>query len=237
MAGGDVVTHVGFGENNVPVSSLLTIRDRQAAPTGALNFTGRHLICGIGGPLTNRAGVVVGVVTSESTALPIQRAVPLVELARENVAVGRMHTTRQIAELENHLYGSVLFLSETPSLNARVRPLETWHWLSEQVFTTPFSFTGPMGRYEVEVLLEGRVANTYGVEVRPTITIEFNLYPGSVAASGGGSALPAILMVTGLAAGGATIAGITLQGGGNGDPPPPPITTGSITITWQDPNR
>ena len=231
---GDVVTRLGYGDGLTPVSSPVTIRGWPNAPTGSLRFTGRPLSCGLGGPVLNQAGMVVGVVEGETTAIPIQRAVPFVEQARENVIAGRVLSVRGVAEREKHLYGSVLFLSETSTLSARVTPLETWQWISPQGGTTPFSFSGPMGRYEVSVLLDGIVDNTTVVEVRPTVTIRFSLVVGAPGRRGGIS-LPAILLVTGLAGGGVGAAALLSPGGGEVVAPSP--QTGGITIAWRDPNR
>jgi hypothetical protein len=132
--------------------------------------------------------------------------------ARSNIESGSLTALRAVASEENHLYGSVMIQSTLTNARARVGPLEEWHW--PEIATTglvPFTYTGPVGRYELEVQGEGAPAHHAEFTIDPGVLKEVN-EPQIVAQGGGKFPWPIAL----LGAAGAVVAGVLLIPPGDG---------------------
>ena len=185
---------------------------------------------GQGGPLIDNTGAVVGLATGPTTALPIAAAESILDEARRNVVANQMLVPRLVAVRENHLFGRVELQSPEPGASVVITPLETWHWPEAGVTAElPTRFTGPMGRYQVNLMLAGEIQRQIEMSVLPGQLGEL-----AVALSGGGSG-KMIGILGGVGAAGA-LAVLVLGGGGDDLPPPgPPTSTGSITIVFPNP--
>ncbi|MHC4067803.1 MAG: hypothetical protein ACYSUI_25315, partial [Planctomycetota bacterium] len=152
-----------------------------------------------------------------------------------------------VAQRENHSYGSVELESELFAARARVTPMEPWHWQDlGQEASLPMTFAGPIGRYEVELLSGGEVQRSITVTLRSGVSQQVALAPQVVAdqpdvertpaeetqiARRGGGGFPAAAVVVGLLAVGGGVAFLASQSGGDGDGNgTPPPTTGGIRI-------
>lgn len=230
VAVGDLMSAWGFDDSMHASESPVSITSREGPLPHALYITDLGSGCRVGGPLVDRSQLAVGIVARQDAAIPTATALGLLATARQNVTTGKLLTVGDIAGTERHLYGSALLHADVPGSLVRVLPLESWHWpsLSEER-NLPFTFNGPMGRYEVEFLSQRGVQNQSSFEIRPGAAIQIRLFPGAVA-GGGGKKLPWVLGVLGAAGAGTAV--LISGGGGQTEPPPPPPTTGSITVTF-----
>ena len=208
----------------------------------------------LGAPVINRDGEIVGVANGGAGMVRASTVQAMDVEARRNVASGNLDTPLQVAMAEQHAYGSFAIRSDLAGAVARIRPLENWHWpeLAEGN-TLPITFAGPMGRYEVELLMNGAVQSATTVTIQPGVANQLLLTPTVVAGgpqpqpvdageqigaqTGGGGGFPVAVVLLGLAAagGGAFLlmpkdtgpvngGGLPPTNGGNG------ITTGTIVI-------
>ncbi len=203
----------------------------------------------LGAPVINRDGEIVGVANGGAGAVRASTVRTMDVEARRNVASGNLLTLLQVARAEQHAYGSLVFQSNLARAVARIRPIENWHWpeLAEGN-TLPMTFVGPMGRYEVELLMNGAVQSTTTVTIQPGVANQLLLTPtvvaggpqpqpvdpdGQIAAPQGGGGFPVAVVLLGLVAagGGAFLLmpkdaepGPGGGGGGTG------VTTGTIVI-------
>jgi hypothetical protein len=141
---------------------------------------------------------------SALNAVPTDHLTTSLVEARRNVQDDRITALRAVASQENHLFGSVMIQSSLSNARARVNPLEEWQWPETAVSDlAPFTFTGPQGRYRLE--LEGEGVPTHEVEftIDPGMLKEVN-EPQIVASSGGKFPWPIAL----LGAAGAAVAGV-----------------------------
>jgi hypothetical protein len=228
-----------------------------AEATGrADNVAGRTLLSqalaeGVDGSgVINRDGELVAIAAGGPAIRPVSQVGGLVTQARRNVGVAAISSVADVAQRENHSYGSVELESELFAARARVTPMEPWHWQDlGQEASLPMTFAGPIGRYEVELLSGGEVQRSITVTLRSGVSQQVALAPQVVAdqpdvertpaeetqiARRGGGGFPAAAVVVGLLAVGGGVAFLASQsgggddGGGNGTPPPP--TTGGIRI-------
>ncbi len=181
-----------------------------------------------GGPLIDNSGSVVGLGTGSATALRVATARAILDQARRNLVAGALLDPQQVAMRENHLYGRVDLRSSIQGATASVTPMELWQWAATaRTDSLPFVFTGPMGRYSVDLMLAGELQQRTEMQVQPGQLIALSL-----ALPGGGSG-KTIGIVGGLGAAG-LLTFLVLGGGQPPCPTPPcngpPPTTGSITI-------
>jgi hypothetical protein len=250
---------VGYSACSAGAASVrLRIDGWDNRPAGSLRFTASLRPSEHGAPLVDQAGALLGVVDFDrSVAAPFTKVQTALDDARSNVTAQRLRGVDDVARTENHLYGSFTVRTDTAGASVRVTPLESWQWNGlARVGPLPLTFTGPMGRYQVELMIGGaaRASRTVlvtasGAEqitlnppapvaqaptpARPTPTAPAPPQPQPVAKKGGGSAVVPIVLL-GLAGGGAVAyfvsKGSSSGGGGGGGTP-----TGSISLSVPNP--
>ncbi len=191
-----------------------------------------------GGPLIDQSGSVVGLTLGGHMALPVDAALVSLDEARGNIRAQRLMSLLAVAEAENHRYGAVSISSDLDGSVVRITPLETWHWSDAGGGgTLPLSFSGPMGRYRIRLLLGTQVRRTEEFTLNPAVTETLQLIsrmaaemPGETqAAVRTGGRFPwlpvGIVGALGAGVGGACLAGIIC-----GEPLPPPTDEGWIAI-------
>jgi hypothetical protein len=194
-----------------------------------------------GGPVIDQSGRVVGLGTGALTAVVAERADDQVETANANVQRGALLTPEEVARQERHLYGSIRVSSDVTGVIARITPIDSWLWAgAAQMGTLPLTFTGPMGRYRVEVLSQGEVQRAMEFSVQPELAgqLQIPVAAAMAEAEEGGGGFPIAIVLGGVAAAGAAVALMAAGGGGDGGgggggtptPPPPGSDPGSITI-------
>jgi hypothetical protein len=190
------------------------------------------------GPLISSDGAVVGVVAGARSAVPLASVRAVVDSARRQVAApaAQKLTVAQVALQANHAYGAMAITADVTGVTARVTPLETWQW-PEVAWSgaLPHTFTGPMGRYQLEVTAPGQAARrlTFTIQAGqagrfPVTAAQVAGGPGPQVQPGkkkGGFPLPILL----IGAGGAGAAAFLLLGG-KSPPNPPAQTTGNLII-------
>jgi len=232
---GQLVRAWGYRNGGGSVGFRLSVAARQEGPGRHILLTGPVALCSIGGPLINADGFVIGIVGGSDHAIPISEARPAITEARSNISSGRLMSVAEVAQREHHLFGSVVLRADQLNTSARVGPLETWQWPgTAHEAELPFTFLGPMGRYEIELLASGGLLNRTTIEVKPGVAIQVTLFPGAAAAGGGSSSkLPWVLSVLGAA--GAGTAAVVISGGGDGGGGPSkccgPTGTGTIEVS------
>lgn len=201
-----------------------------------------------GSAVISRDGQLVAIAAGGAAIRPVSQVGGLVTQARRNVSVASLLSVTDVAQRENHSYGSVELESEQFAARARVTPMESWQWEGlAQESSLPMTFAGPIGRYQVELLSGGQVQRSITVTLRGGVTQQVALAPQVVAgqpdvegppaeetqiARRGGGGFPAAAVVVGLLVAGGGAAFLISQSGGDGDGngTPPPPTTGGIRI-------
>lgn len=122
----------------------------------------------VGAPLIASGGGIVAVAANPRDAVMGPVAAALIEQARRNTKQNAVMTAAEVARRENHAFGALRIRAQYAGNSVRVRPLETWHMPEDgRAGTLPFTFRGPMGRYEIQLVVEGEVRETRTVEVVP----------------------------------------------------------------------
>lgn len=252
---------VGFPScQGVPSTTRLRIASWQDRPTGLLRHTGNIGEASLGAALIDRTGALVGIVTGDrTTATPFTRVQTALIDARDAAFARRLQAPADVARAENHLYGAFLARSDVAGATARVSPLESWQWAGlRREGAVPLTFAGPMGRYQVDLLVGGAVRTSTTVTITPGVLSQVTLgQPTPVAATptpqqaapapappqpqpqakrgGGGAVVPLVLLLAG--GGGAAAYFLTKKkadstgtggGGGGGG-------TGSISVNVPNP--
>ncbi len=198
-------------------------------PGGMLHLADSLSFGDQGGPLVDQLGSVVGFSTGGFTAMPADVAQSSLEEARSNIRAQRLMSLLEVAEAENHRYGAVSISSDLNGSIVRITPLESWHWQDAAGGgALPLSFSGPMGRYRVQMLLGSQVRRTEEFTLNPAVTETLRMIsqvavetPGEEQTSvrdGGGGFPVAIVALIGLAGAGAAV-GLLAGGGGGGTEP------------------
>jgi hypothetical protein len=215
--------HPDCGEPSPARTRITTWEDR---PRGLLELADGPPALEQGGPLIDQVGAVVGLGAQRGTAVPGRRAVGLLGDARRNLQAAVLLAVSDVARRERHLYGAVALESPLSNAVARVSPLESWHWPEvARTDSLPFTFSGPAGRYQVELLIGGEVRDSTEVTVQPGSADQVALAPPR-----GG--IPIAVPVLGAIAGvGALVALLAGGGGGPGGTVNGP-STGGITFTF-----
>ncbi|UCG88095.1 MAG: trypsin-like peptidase domain-containing protein, partial [Gemmatimonadota bacterium] len=185
-----------------------------------------------GGPIVNRAGEVLGLTTGPLSAIPAHRWTDVVNAARRNVVTRSLESLHEVARRENHLYGSVAIQSSLTDAIAQITPLESWHWPGLALWgTTPLTFSGPLGRYALELHSGDPPPYRTEFEIDPGLFKEI-AEPQVIVSDGGGFPVP--IAIAGAVGAGAVVALIALGGGDDGggtEPTPTPTgTEGWITV-------
>jgi hypothetical protein len=194
-----------------------------------------------GGPLIDQGGRIVGLGVGPLTAAVSGRADRQVETASANVLSGALLAPEVVARQERHLYGSIRVASDASGVVARITPIDSWLWSeTAQMGTLPLTFTGPMGRYRVEVLRQGQVQRSMEFAVQPDVVGQLQVPVTAVAeAEDGGGGFPIAIVLGGVAAAGVAVALLAGGGGDEGGTPTstPTPTDGPGSITISVPNR
>ena len=212
------------------------VNEWQQRPLGNLRLS-ETIAQGVPGtPLVDYQGRLTGIWTGATDAIAAPNAATLLATARTNITAQQTLALVDVARRENHLYGSIQITSDVPTARVVVTQLEAWHW--RDLTTTgaaPMTFSGPMGRYRVEVSSTGLPTRTQDIVVRAGETVRANVALRTVA--GGGA--PAASARRGppkwvwIAGGGVAVAAIALGGGGGGGGGGTP--TGGIIISVPNP--
>jgi hypothetical protein len=121
-----------------------------------------------GAPFLTSDGRIAAVAARARTAVLAARAADLIDEARRAVEQDALMLPAQVGRRENHAYGLLRISSGFAGSVVRVFPLENWHLPSDgRASATPFRFKGPMGRYKVELVVDGVVTETLTVEIVP----------------------------------------------------------------------
>jgi hypothetical protein len=197
---------------------------------GALRLSEPHAAGEEGAPLINAQGTLIGVGGRGATATLSARVTALLNTARQNVVANQLATIDQIARRESHAFGSALIRSDVTGAQARVTPLDRQWPETARTDALPMTFSGPMGRYQAELLVDGSVRATSTITVQPGQSTPITLNPtavteqaqqqdpaqipaGQVRGGGGGFPWPVLLIV---GAGGGAAAYFLTKGGGDG---------------------
>jgi len=215
-------------------------------PAGRLRLSDSLAYGDQGGPLVDQVGSVVGLTTGGFTAVPADRAMASIDEARGSIRSLRLLSLLEVAETERHRYGAVSISSDLNGSIVRIMPLESWHWQDAGGGgPLPFTFSGPMGRYRLQMLLGSQVRRTEEFTLNPAVTEILALLgqiavdtPGEeqVSVRTGGKKFPWPIALIGLAGAGAAVGLLAGGGGGETTPTPTPtptptVTTGGIIIT------
>ncbi len=239
---GDFVWVVG--QPNCQNTQTRRTQIADAPSSGPLRLSQTFGLGQLGAPVINRDGAIVGLASGGSSAIRATDVASITNQARRNLAGGSLLTAVQVAQAEQHLYGSVALRSNMTNATARISPLEDWHWpeLAQQS-TLPFTFSGPQGRYRIQLVASGAVQNSTtmtiegGVFNRQLLTpsilaqqetpVEEPQPPGAqISQQGGGGGSGAIIAVVALLAGGGAAAAFLLKPKGE-DGPNGPVNGGS----------
>jgi len=233
---GDSLTVAGGPENNQYVWALgypncgtATVAASRVTgrPSGGLRLSDSLAFGDQGGPLVDQLGSVVGFTTGGFAAVPADVARTSLDEARSNLRAQRLMSLMDVAQTERHRYGAVSISSDLRGSIVRISPLESWHWDGAGGGgPLPLTFSGPMGRYRIEMLMGSHVRRTQEFTLNPAVTETLALMsqiaadtPGETQAAvrPSGKKFPvAIVGLIGLAGAGAAVA--VLAGGGGGTP-------------------
>jgi hypothetical protein len=192
-------------------------------------------------------GRLVGVHLSGRQAAALSAVRAVIDQAHQRAAARQTLTPAQLALQLRHAYGAVAISADVTGTTARITPLDAWQWPeTARSGPLPFTFAGPMGRYQLEVTFPGQAARRQEFTVRagalerlalratPVVAEGERQVPGAQPRRGGGAPIPLIV----LGAGGAA-AGAFLLLGKKGTTPPDttqPPTTGEIEIPIPNPS-
>jgi hypothetical protein len=230
------------GQPNCQSTQTRRARIADAPSSGPLALSQTFGRGQLGAPVINQDGAIVGLASGGSNAIRATDVASITNQARRNLASGSLLTAIQVARAERHVYGTVALRSNMTNATARISPLEDWHWpeLAQQN-TLPFTFSGPQGRYRVELVASGAVQNSITVTIEagaanqqlltPAILaqqeapVEEPQPPGAqISPQGGGGGSGTIIAVVLLLAGGGAAAAFLLK---PKDGTTPPIGNGS----------
>ncbi len=220
-------SHPGCGAAATERLQVVSWRDR---PDGLLLLSDSLEHGEQGGPLIVQSGAVIGLALGDLEAVPADRVAQTLETARRNVTEGRLVAVETVAQRENHRFGSVMIQSTFSDATAHVTPFENWHWPDiERGGPVPFLYSGPMGRYRLDLNAAGQESHRTEFTIDPGIFKELT-EPQIVAADGGGGGFPWPIAVLGAA--GAAVAGILVAVGGDPGPEngPDPQERGSVVV-------
>ena len=222
------------GQPNCQNTQTRRTRIADAPSSGPLRLSQTFGLGQLGAPVINQDGAIVGLASGGSSAIRATDVSSITNQARRNLASGSLLTAIQVAEAEQHRYGSVALRSNMTNATARIAPLEDWHWpeLAQQS-TLPFTFAGPQGRYQVELVASGAVQSSTTVTMEAGVANQLLLTPAILAQQetpveepqppgaqisppGGGGGSGAIIAVVALLAGGGAAAVFLLKPKGNG---------------------
>jgi len=220
-------------------SATLSATRVASLPGGGVRLSDSLAFGDQGGPLVDQMGSVVGLTTGGFSAVPADRALASLDEARSNIRSQRLLSLLDVAEAESHRYGAVSISSDLRGSIVRISPLESWHWQDAGGGgPLPLTFSGPMGRYRIQMLMGSQVRRTEEFTLNPAVTetlallgqiaVETPGEPQTSVRSGGGK-FPWPIALIGLAGAGAAVG--LLAGGGGEESPPTPTPTPTPTTT------
>ena len=197
-------------------------------PVGRLRLSDSLAFGDQGGPLVDQMGSVVGLTTGGFAALPADVAQASLDEARRNIRALRLMSLLQVAETERHRYGAVSINSDLNGSIVRISPMESWHWQDAGGGgPLPYTFSGPMGRYRIQMLLGSQVRRTEEFTLNPAVTETLQLLsqvavetpgePQAAVRTGGGGGFPWPIALIGLAGAGTAVGLLTGGKNGNGN--------------------
>jgi hypothetical protein len=231
-----------LGQPSCQATQATRARIATTPSTGTIGLSRVLGLGQVGAPVINQAGEVVAIASVGSAAIRATDLASMTTQARRNLATGSLLQPLQVAQAEQHAYGSIALRSNMTNAVARIAPREDWHWpeLAQQS-PLPLTFSGPQGRYQIELVASGAVQSTTTVTMEAGVANQVLLTPTLLAqqetpppepetppgaqitpqgGGGGGGAIVAVLLV--LAGGGAAAAFLLKpseeggNGGGNG---------------------
>jgi hypothetical protein len=214
------------GQPNCQATETTRARIADAPSTGTLRLNRVLGLGQVGAPVINQSGTIVAIASDGSSVIRGTDVASITTQARRNLATGSLLIPIQIARAEQHAYGSIALRSNMTNAVARIAPLEDWHWpeLAQQS-PLPQRFSGPQGRYQIELVASGAVQSTTTVTMEAGVADQVLLTPTLLAqqetpppepetppgaqitpqgGGGGGGAIIAVVLV--LAGGGAAAA-------------------------------
>jgi len=168
VADGQALWGVALADCRTPSETRTVLREWTGRPGGqlALDAVPPNIVAG--SPLVDWQGRYAGTWSTGVNAAPASVVAPLIARARENVAAQRTRTPQEVAQEENHRFGSIVIAADVPGAAVRVTPLEVWQWAELAASgPAPFAFRGASGRYRVEVTAPNLPTRTQEVTVRP----------------------------------------------------------------------
>jgi hypothetical protein len=236
LTDGQALWGVALAECRTPTETRVLLNAWEGRPAGALLLSATPQNAAIGSPMVDYQGQLAGVWSGGGRAAPATVVAPLVARALENVVAQRLLTPQQVAQQENHRYGSVVVAVDVPGATVRMTALEAWHW--EELNASgpaPFTFRGAAGRYRLEVSAPNVAPRSQEVVIRAGETVRTAVSLRAVAqgpAAPAGAARRGVpKWVWAVAIGGAVAGGLALGGGGGGGGP----SGGSINISVPNP--
>ena len=237
---GQALWGVGLAQCRTPSDSRTVLNEWMQRPLGALRLSETIAQAVPGTPIVDYQGRLTGLWTTANSAIPAPAAVALLAQAQRNVAAQQTLALVEVARRERHAYGTLAIAADVTGATARLTPLESWHWA--ELATTggaPLTYSGPMGRYRLELSAPGVPSRTQEVTIRPGETVRLQIPLRTVAGGPGAppvgtvkkGGMPKWVWIAVLGGGAAAAAalgggGSSSSGGGGGGP-----TTGSISVS------
>ncbi len=237
LTDGQALWGVSLAECRTPAETRVLLNEWDGRPLGSLALSAAPANAVVGSPMVDYRGQLAGVWTGGGRAAPATVIAPLIARARENVIAQQLLTPQQVAQQENHRYGTVIVAVDVPNATVKMTALEAWHW--EELNATgpaPFTFRGAAGRYRLEVSAPGfparppqEVVLRAGESTRTAVSLR-------AVAQGPAGPAPAARRgvpkwVWAVAIGGAVAGGLAMGGGGGGGG----TSTGSINVSVPNP--
>jgi hypothetical protein len=243
---GQLVFGFGFSDCRTPQEARLSLAGATPAALQLADSAPASI-----GPLVNASGALVGYRTAPRAAAGPAAVVRVLDEARRNLAASQVLSPGQVALKENHAYGSVALSSDLAGARVRITPLEPWQWAETATGgALPLTFTGPMGRYHLQLEVAGQVRREMDFTVRPAVADRLAITVQAIAqqpqpaapapqvkkkGGGGAAVVLAILGIGGAGAAVAVLASKKQSSGGSGGTKPPP-STGAIVINVPNPS-
>jgi hypothetical protein len=230
LTDGQALFGVALAECRTPNESRVLLNAWEGRPAGTLILSEPPANAATGAPLVDFLGNVAGIWSDGPSGVPSAVVAPLLDRARANVAAGQLRTPAEVARAENHRYGTVVIAADVPTATITVTPIEAWHWEGLTAEGTgPLTFSGPAGRYRIEVSAPDMTARTQevtlvaGERTRALISLRQVAGGPGVPAASGRKPIPKWVWIAAVVGGGG-VAALALGGRGGGS------STGSIDI-------
>ncbi len=225
------------GQPNCQNTQTRRTQIADAPSSGPLRLSQTFGLGQLGAPVINQDGAIVGLASGGANAIRATDIASITNQARRNLTSGSLLTAIQVAQARQHVYGTVALRSNMINATARISPLEDWQWpeLAQQN-TLPFTFAGPQGRYQVDLVASGAVQSSTTVTMEGGVANQLLLAPailaqqetpveeqppGAQISPQGGGGSGGIIAVVLLLAGGGVAAAVLLKPKEDGQADPP----------------